>query len=466
MARIDPSSAIDPRPVAEPRSATELAAAVRAGEVTAVELVRAALDRIEALDGRIGAFEVVRREAALVEAADVDARTDRAELPLAGVPVAIKDVVDVEGELTRHGSAALPAAPATRDDPTVARLRAAGAVVVGKTRGPELSIWGASDNVRGETVNPWDTSRVAGGSSGGSAAAVAAGMVPLALGSDGLGSIRIPAAACGLVGIKPGSGVVPMEVAGREDHWYGMSQYGPLATTVADLALGLDVLAGADHYRHVVDAEPRPLRIAVSTAPPSLGVVTAKPYRDAVGRAGSLLARAGHHVVQADPPYSPKEGLAILSRWTMGAARDAEDLGLDLDAAEPRTRTHVRVGRFFERVYPVRESQAASWRERLAGFFASHDVAITPTLAQFPIEARNWHTRPWLANLQANMRYAPFPSAWNLADAASAAIPMGTSDGLPLSVMVTAPNGREETVLRVLAELERLAPWTRQAPVG
>ncbi|MBW3618900.1 MAG: amidase [Actinobacteria bacterium] len=450
---------------ADLRPATELAAAVRDGSTTAVEAVRGALDRIAALDGRIGAFEVVRHEAALAEAADVDARADRAELPLAGVPVAIKDVVDVAGELTRHGSAALPAEPADADDLTVARLRASGAVVVGKTRGPELSIWGASDNVRGEAVNPWDTSRVSGGSSGGSAAAVAAGMVPLALGSDGLGSIRIPAAACGLVGIKPGSGVVPMEIAGRDEHWFGMSQYGPLATTVADLALALDVLAGADRYRRIVGAEPRPLRVAVSTAPPALGVVTAKAYRDAVGRAGSLLARAGHHVVQADPPYSPRESLAILSRWTMGAARDADDLGLDLAAAEPRTRTHVRVGRFLERVHPVRESQAASWRARLEGYFASHDVAITPTLAQPPIAARSWHTRSWIANLQANTRYAPFPSAWNLADAASAAVPMGTSRGLPLSVMVTAPNGHEATVLQVLAELERLAPWTRHAPL-
>lgn len=453
-------------PPSDPRPATELAAAVRARATTAVEVVRAALDRIDALDPRIGAFEVVRREAALAEAADVDARADRAELPLAGVPVAIKDVVDVAGEPTRHGSAALPARPATADDVTVARLRAAGAVVVGKTRGPELSIWGASDNVRGETVNPWDTTRVAGGSSGGSAAAVAAGMVPLALGSDGLGSIRIPAAACGLVGIKPGSGVVPMEVAGRDDHWYGMSQYGPLATTVADLALGLDVLAGADRFHGVVGATPRPLRVAVSTAPPSLGVVTAKPYRDAVGRAGSLLARAGHHVTQADPPYSPRETLAILSRWTMGAARDADDLGLDLDAAEPRTVTHVRLGRWFGRFLPVRAEQAASWRERLDGFFASHDVVITPTLAQLPIGAKGWHTRSWVDNFQANLRYAPFPSVWNLADAASAAVPMGTSRGLPLSVMVSAPNGHEEDVLRVLAELERTSPWTRHAPVG
>lgn len=448
------------------RPATELAAAVREGTTSAVAVVEAALDRIAALDGRIGAFQLVRRDAALAEAAEVDARADRPDLPLAGVPVAIKDVVDVAGEPTRHGSAAIPAPPATEDDVTVRRLRAAGAVVVGKTRGPELSIWGTSDNVFGEARNPWDTSRTAGGSSGGSAVAVASGMVPLALGSDGLGSIRIPSAACGLVGIKPGSGIVPIEVFGRDEHWYGMSQYGPLATTVEDLAVALDVLAGSDRYRPSLDAAGGPLRIAVSTAPPSLGTWTAKACRDAVGRAGSLLARAGHHVVQADPPYAPRDTPAVLTRWTMGAARDADALGLDLAACEPRTATHVRVGRWFARRYPVRESQAASWRGRLDRFFADHEVVITPTLAQLPPEARNWHTLPWRTNVLANVRYAPFPSVWNLADMPSAAVPMGTSRGLPLSVMVSAPNGCEEVVLRVLRELEQAAPWTRQAPVG
>lgn len=446
------------------RSATELAAAVRAGELTAVEVVRAHLDRIDAMDARIGAFEVVRRDRALDEAAAVDVRDDRGELPLAGVPVAIKDVVDVEREPTRHGSAAIPAPPAAGDDVTVQRLRAAGAVVVGKTRGPELSIWGASDNVFGIARNPWDLARTPGGSSGGSAAAVAAGMVPLALGSDGLGSIRIPAACCGIVGIKPGSGVVPMQVAGRDEHWFGMSQYGPLATTVADLRLGLDVLAGTERFRAGADADSGALRIAVSTAPPSPGIVTARAIRQAVGRAGSLLARAGHHVVQSDPPTSPRDTPAILARWTMGAARDADDLGLDLAACESRTATHVRLGRWFARRYPVRESQAASWRGRLDAFFARHDAVVTPTLAQLPIAARPWHTLPWVANLQANLRFAPFPSLWNLADAPSAAVPMGTVDGLPLSVMVSAPHGREEVVLRVLAELEAAAPWPRHAP--
>jgi amidase len=453
------------------RSAVSLAGMVQRGEVTAVEVVRAHLARIAEIDRRLGAFQTVRRVRSLAEAAAVDARGDISTLPLAGVPVAVKDVVDVAGEATLHGSAALPERVATGDDATVARLRAAGAVVVGKTRGPELSIWGASDNVYGAAVNPWDTSRVSGGSSGGSAAAVAAGMVPLALGSDGLGSIRIPAAVCGVVGIKPGSGVVPMEIAGRDDHWYGMSQYGPLATTVADLALGLDVLAGSHRFRAAIAADgggtvESPLRVAVSTAPPAPGLAIARPMRDAVGRAGRLLRRSGHEVSRRDPPASPRETLAILARWTMGALRDAEDLGLDLSAAEPRTHRHVAVGRWFARRYPVRPSQAEAWRGRLDGFFAACDVVVTPTLAQPPLRARAWHRRSWLANLQANLRYAPFPSLWNLADAPSAAVPMGhDADGLPVSVMVTAPHGEEETVLRVARDLERAAGWVRHAPL-
>lgn len=447
------------------RSAAALAAMVRDGEVTAVEVVRAHLARIAATDARLGAFQRLRAAAALEEAAQVDTRDDRAGLPLAGVPVAVKDVVDVTGEPTTHGSAALPAPPATRDDPTVARLRAAGAVVVGKTRGPELSAWGASDNVFGTALNPWDPGRSPGGSSGGSAAAVAAAMVPLALGSDGLGSIRIPAAACGVAGVKPGSGVVPMDAGGRGEHWYGMTQYGPLATTAADVALGLDVLADAgDRYRTAL-TDDRPLRVAVSTAPPTAGIVTARHLRDAVGRAGRLLREARHHVEVGDPPHAPSETPAILARWAMGVRDDAEHLGLDLARAEPRTVTLVRLGGRFARRFPVRDEQAVSWRERLADFLADHDVVVTPTLAQAPLRARAWHRLPWAVNFPANLRFAPFPSPWNLADAPAAAVPMGIGPrGLPQSVMVAAPHGREADVLRVMATLEAAAPWPRHAP--
>ncbi|MCA1782138.1 MAG: amidase [Intrasporangiaceae bacterium] len=176
------------------RPATELAHAVRTGEVSAVEVVRTHLDHLADVEHRLEAFVSVRRRSALEDAEAVDARDDRASLPLAGVPVAIKDVMDVAGEPTRFGSAATPTTPAAEDDPVVARLREAGAIVIGKTRCPELSLWGTSDDQAGTTVSPWDPTRTAGGSSGGSGAAVSAGIVPIALATDGLGSVRIPAA--------------------------------------------------------------------------------------------------------------------------------------------------------------------------------------------------------------------------------------------------------------------------------
>jgi len=187
------------------RTATEIAAAVRAGEATAGQVVACHLDRIAKLNGELGAFIRVRAAEAASEAEAVGMRADLAELPLAGVPVAVKDAVPVAGEPMRTGSAALPDAPQGEDHPLVARLRAAGAVVIGLTNLPELAIYPFTDSAFGITRNPWDRRRTAGGSSGGSAAAVAAALVPVAHGTDGLGSVRIPAAACGLFGIKPGS---------------------------------------------------------------------------------------------------------------------------------------------------------------------------------------------------------------------------------------------------------------------
>ncbi|NBE52605.1 amidase, partial [Streptomyces boluensis] len=221
------------------RTAAEIAAAVHEGTVSPREVLADHLARIDRLDGRVGAFRTVRAEAALAEADAVAARADLDQLPLAGVPVAVKDNLPVRGESTRNGSAATSGAPAERDHVTVARLRAAGAVVIGLTNVPELCVFGTTDGVHGTARNPWDTARTAGGSSGGSAAAVAAGMAPLGLGNDGMGSLRIPAAHCGLVGLKPGAGTVPRELGGG---WFGMSENGPLATTVEDARLMLSAL--------------------------------------------------------------------------------------------------------------------------------------------------------------------------------------------------------------------------------
>src|SRR4051812_43135072 len=270
-------------------SALDLAAAVREGRRTAVDVVREHLDRIAARDPELNAFCTVRA-AALDEAAAVDAAADRGRLPLAGVPVAVKENIAVAGEPVRHGSAATTAAPAETDDALVTRLRDAGCVVVGTTRMPELAAWGFTASAAGgPTRNPWDPARDPGGSTGGGAAAVAAGLAALALGTDGGGSLRIPAAACGLVGVKPTTGLVPLP-GGRDEHWYGLTVAGPIARTAADAAVALAVLSGQPVAADAADA----VRVTVSRKSPSpLGRPDAH-QRAAVDAAAAALDTLGH----------------------------------------------------------------------------------------------------------------------------------------------------------------------------
>src|SRR5712692_6416553 len=283
-------------------TATEMARLVRDREVGPVELVRAHLERIAERDPAIAAFQVVRGDKALAEAVALAERDDLGDLPLAGVPVAIKDNVAVAGEPTRMGSAATPQAPAETDDELVARLRTAGCVVIGKTQLPELAIWPFTEPAAAPaTRNPWNRGRTPGGSTGGGAAAVAAGMAALALGSDGGGSIRIPAACCGLFGIKPGPGLVPLP-GGRDEHWLGLSAFGPLARTVADAAVMLDVLAGTSGYAGPKPPE-RPMRIAFSARHPLPGAKVTPAVIAALGEAVGLLRDAGHDLTDRSPRY-------------------------------------------------------------------------------------------------------------------------------------------------------------------
>jgi amidase len=444
------------------RSAVELAGRVASGEVSARTVVEAHLARLRVVDRRLGAFVSTRAEAALAEADAVDAHPDRAALPLAGVPVAVKDVIDVAGFPTRHGSLATSAAEASEDDPLIARLKAAGAIVIGKTRCPELSLWGTSDDPTATVISPWDPTRSAGGSSGGSAAAVAAGIVPIALGTDGLGSVRIPAAACGTVGFRPGAPHLPCEVDG-EPHWYGMTRFGPFATTVADAARAADVLSGSTRFEEV--AEPAtPLDVAVSWRPPAPGVTVANAWREAALEAGRLLHHAGHDVTRDDPAYDRATVQAVVARWTQGAGADAERMQLDREALQPRTRAHIAAGERLAKVAAIDDEDALAWRERLAPFFADHDVLLTPTFARAQPAATAWHTRPWAANIAANLSAYPFTAAWNLADLPSIVVPLWEDGGRPLSVQIVADAGREDLVLGVARLLERLVPWTRHAP--
>ncbi len=436
-------------------TATAIAADVRSGARSPADVVRESVDRIRDRDPVVGAFVLVRREAALAEAERLLERDDLRRLPLAGVPIGIKDNLDVAGEPTRMGSAAVAGSPAQADAGPVARLRAAGAIVVGKTALPEMGIWATTDGDWGVTQNPVRPGRTPGGSSGGSAAAVAAGMVPLALGNDGLGSVRIPAAACGLAGLRLGRGAAPTGLAGGD--WFGMTTDGPLARTAADAALGAAVLCERPSLADaVLDGT---LSVALSTRTPLPGGSVDRAWAAAASEAAGRLADAGHRVARADPPYSPLDVLPIFARWFAGVAAAVDALAaagrLDAEALQARTRTHARFGRWVLRSGGPRERLAERWRHGVDDFFRSHDVLITPALAAPPIEAREWSRAGWLANVVANARYAPFAASWNLAGLPAGVVPLGVdAGGAPVAVQVVGRRDGEATVLAVMRAIE------------
>ncbi|TSD95595.1 amidase [Skermania sp. ID1734] len=440
-------------------TATSIATRVRAGELDPVRSVQEALDRIAKRDSGIDAFIAVRGEAALAEAKELSLRRDLPSLPMAGVPVAVKDNIAVKGLPLRMGSRATAAEPSAVDHPVVARLREAGAVIVGLTAMPELGIWGTTDSPGRVTRNPWDSTRTAGGSSGGAAAAVSAGMVPIAHGNDGLGSIRIPSACCGLFGIKPGSGLVPSEV-GRTS-WFGMTENGPLATTVGDAALMLSVLAQRPELAAL--ANPKGLRIGLAAGSPTPLVRVDRHWTAAARTAGSVLVSAGHLVETTTLPYQPSD-VAEFVRWTGGAANDAE--ALDRSLLQKRNRRHVAVGRVVNELQLVRPRSIDRAHHRLQQFFATHDVVITPTLAQNPPKSREWSEKGWLANILANVRYAPFAALWNLLGWPAASVPVGLHPvtGTPMAAQLAGPPGSEAVLLALAAQIEAHRPWQRVAP--
>lgn len=444
-------------------SAGEIAAVVRSGDATPAEVVQAHLEQIEAVNPRLNAWQVIRAERALAEAkALLRRRRSFAKLPLAGVPVAIKDNVPIEGEPMRDGSPAWPDHPQPEDHLVVSRIRAAGGIVLGSTRVPELSIFGATDGAWGITRNAWDPARTPGGSSGGSATAVASAMVPVAHGNDGMGSIRIPSACCGLVGLKPGSGVIPW--GEQASTWFDQAAHGPLATTVEDCATLLAVMAARPELAEVAPAGAR-LRIAVCTRTPTPGGLVDREWKAAARATASLLATAGHAVHEAAPPYALKHLLPNAWRWFAGAEEDARDL--EWSKLERRTVGHAKMGRRVQRRGWLKPGQREAFHAALAPFFAEHDVLLTPMLAQVPIRAAEWGKRSWAANMASNSRYAPFAAPWNFAGYPAMAVPAGMhSKGVPLSVQLVGPPGSEPLLLSVARRLEELRPWTRHAPIA
>ncbi|MFC7544816.1 amidase [Plantactinospora sp. GCM10030261] len=443
-------------------TAKQVARAVRRGDTSATQVVADHLEHIARADRDLSAFRVVRGGEAIVEAEKVDEQDDLANLPLAGVPVAVKENTPVAGLPTWNGSAVVRTAVAEEDHEVVRRLRGAGAVIVGVTRMPELGLWGTTDDESATTRNPWHRDRTPGGSSGGAAAAVAAGLVPIAHGNDGLGSIRIPAACCGLVGLKPGRGVVPCQLGATD--WFGLAEHGILATTVADAALGFAVLAGRRPDKLV---PPNRLRIAVSLRSPVRGVRLDDANRDAVATGSRLLAAAGHDAIAADPVYPTSLGLRGVATWLAAAAAEARAAGVDRATLQPRTRRHAVLGGVAERRGLVRESDRAAWRERSVAFFADNDLdlLLTPALAATPPGADGWSRRSWRANMSVNIRYAPYAAPWNVAGLPAIVVPVGRRpDGLPVGVQLVGPPGSELRLLAVAGQFELAQPWQRHAP--
>ncbi len=446
------------------------------GEVTSDELVRRSLHAIDVSQSTLNAFRVVLTKSALADAADADRRRAAGDdAPLLGVPIAVKDDVDVAGAPTAFGTSGL-IRPASGDAEVVRRLKAAGAVIVGKTNTCELGQWPfTSGPAFGHTRNPWSRRHTPGGSSGGSAAAVAAGLVTAAIGSDGAGSVRIPAAWTHLVGIKPQRGRIstwPLPEA-----FNGITVNGVLARTVEDAALLLDAVSGnVDGDLHqppplavseCVGTAPGPLKIALSTRFPFTGF-PAKLHpeiRAALRSVADQLELLGHTVVVGNPDYRLRMSLNFLSRSTSGLLDWADRFGEDVDL-DTRTLSNLRMGRLLSG-WVLRRARAGEARDqrRVGAIFNIVDVVLAPTTAQPPPPVHAFDKLGGLATDRVMIAACPVTWPWNLLGWPSINIPAGfTSEGLPIGVQLMGPANSEGMLVSLAAELEAVLGWAAKQP--
>ncbi len=452
------------------------AARLAAGEVSAVELVEGALARAAATQGTLNAFRSLRPAAARREAEKADVRLAAGErAPLLGVPIAVKDDTDVEGETTAFGCRGkFP--PAVADAEIVRRLRVAGAVIIGKTNTPELGQWPFTEGEAfGVTRNPWSGAHSPGGSSGGSAAAVSAGVVAAATGSDGAGSVRIPSAWTGIVGIKPQRGRISSWPDAEAFH--GLTTHGVMARTVADAAALLDVVAGSHPgdrhrppapsapFRLAVDRRPGRLRVALSTAVPfSLMPAFLHPeILAAIGAVAERLGGLGHDVEEADPAYG-LIGTTFVPRSYTGLREWRKRLP-DPRLLDRRTRRNCDAGLV---VGPLlRPARAAeSWfARRIGAIFERFDVVLAPTTALPPLAAGACDGLSDLATDRVVAGACPYAWPWNVLGWPAINVPAGmTADGLPVGVQLIGPASSEELLIALAAQLEAVARWDLRHP--
>ena len=462
-------------------SAVELAAAIRARRVSPVELTRAVLERIEAINPRLNAYCTIAADRALAEAREAEAAVLRGEAPgvLHGLPISFKDLTATAGIRTTMGSRIFEHWVPDEDAVVVERARRAGAIVLGKTNTPEFGCKGVTDNlVFGHTRNPWDLDRIAGGSSGGAAAAVAAGLGPLAEGSDLAGSIRIPAAVCGVVGFKPSLGRVPLWPA--LNGWTSFSHVGPITRTVGDAALLLAAWAGPDDrdprslpatgedFARAVDGGVRGLRVAWS--PDLGGAPVDREVRRITEAAAKAFADLGCRVEEEHPPLG-----------------DAMTLFMDLTAPTRAAGMAAHLPRWREQLDPMlllrldraEGMSAIDWERAthrrttlwhdVRRFFERHDILVTPTTsaAAFPI-GQTFPAEIDGQPLTNQLEWFPFTFPFAITGQPAISVPAGfTGERLPVGLQIVGRRFADATVLRVAAAFEAARPWAeRRPPLG
>ncbi|MHB8468134.1 MAG: amidase [Gaiellaceae bacterium] len=449
----------------------ELAARIRAGDVSPVEVTDYFLERIDRLDPQLNAFVTVDHEGARAAAARPT------EGPFHGVPIPVKDLNETAGLRTTYSTKAYADNVPAFDAAVVRRLKEAGFVVLGKTNTPELGTIAMTESeLNGACRNPWNTERTAGGLSGGAAAATAAGLCPAAQGSDGGGSIRIPASCCGLVGLKPARGRVSPAPYGSGT--LGLGTNGPLARSVRDAAALLDVMAGYEPGDFFVapaperpflveaDVEPGRLRIAVTATPPSAVPVDPECIAAAEG-AAALLAELGHDVIEATPPWSSDEMILDFIRvWQVGPATAGID---DFSLLEPINR--MLAEQAVETPSPLLAGaviRLQSLVRRIVAFWDEVDVVVTPTLALPPVPIgwtyEDTDGEPSLAFARQTL-FTPFTPLVNVTGQPAVSLPLHwNAEGLPIGVQLIGKPFAEATLIRLAAQLEQAQPWAERRP--
>jgi amidase len=451
---------------------------LRRGELSPVELAEHYLDRIDRLDAGLGAFATVTRDAALARARFVEAEVPKA-VPLWGLPLGDKDLAMRAGVRTMYGSRLMRDFVPETSDEIVEVLDAAGAVSLGKTNAPEYGLPAYTESlVAPPARTPWDPSLGAGGSSGGAAVAVAAGLLPVAPGSDGGGSIRIPAAATGLVGLKPSRGRVPAQSGFLS--LAGLVTAGPLARTVADAALLLDAIAGPSPWsvgppswdggallNAAVRGEGR-FQLAVMTSSPwdlAYEITISPEAQAALALARRELDALGHGLeelaLEPDDSYAP----AFRTIWQAGAAGIPAE-GEQLELLEPLTRWLVERGRALDaRSLGLALQQLAVFERSVIRQFSGFDAVMTPTLALTPRPVGSWDLEDGERNFAQQVQYTPWTSFLNASGLPAITLPVyQTEDGLPMGVQLIGRPGREDVLLAIGAQLERRLQWQQRHP--